>query len=522
MTTIPAPSVPRHAGLAMFVLAFASFMDLLDVGIVTVVVPVIQRDLGATYAQSQWFVVAYVLAFAVVLVVGGRLGDSHGRRRIFLIGVTGFTVLSACCAAAPNAGFFIAARLLQGAFGALMTPQVFAMMQLLFRPERRGTGFMIYGAVINLAQVGAPLLGGLLATQDLFGLGWRAIFLINVPVGAAIVVATLALVGESRSPRRPRLDPIGIALIAVVTALVIIPLQQGREANWPWWLLAMLGAAVPLLLVLIDHERRRGADAVLPTSLFRLRSFSAAGLLATLVMSTVISVNLILVWFTQLALGWTPMQTAVSLVGFAVALVTVGTWGAKRVPRFGRGTVAAGSVLLALGIAVLSALVSVTGAALSPPAVSAALFVAGSGMALVVGTLVNIQLRDVPEGDAGAAGGILSAIFQFAGAVGVGVAATVFFALVAHGGSHAAAAPPGTPAAAFASCARDQAADTNPFSQPVSCRSAALDRPAVTAALADARQRAFAGAAATTLWIQVGVLLLAAALSRLLPPKRAG
>ncbi|MFB9925550.1 MFS transporter [Amycolatopsis halotolerans] len=522
MTTVPAPAVPRRAGLAMFVLAFASFMDLLDVGIVTVVVPVIQRDLGATYAQSQWFVVAYVLAFSIVLVVGGRLGDSYGRRRVFLIGVTGFTVLSACCAAAPTAGLFIAARLLQGAFGALMTPQVFAMMQVLFRPEQRGTGFLIYGAVINLAQIGAPLLGGILATQDLLGLGWRAIFLVNVPIGAAIAVAARALVGESRPDRRPALDPVGIVLIAVVTALAVVPLQQGREAHWPWWLFAMLAAVPPLLAVLIRYERKRGPDAVLPTSLFRSRSFSAAGLLAMLVLSSVISVNLVLVWFTQLALGWTPMRTAAGLVGFAVALVAVGTWGAKRVPSFGRGTVATGAVLMAAGVGLLSVLVDLAGAAVSPLAVSAALFVSGSGMALVVGTLVNIQLRDVPERDAGAAGGILSAVFQFAGAVGVGVAAAVFFALVARGGSQDLSAPVGTPQAAFSTCVHDQTAGPNPFAPPDSCRVPELRGPAVAAALTGAKQRAFADATTTTLWVQAGVLLLAAALCRLLPARRSG
>jgi len=221
--------------LTLIILLLAAFMNLLDVSIVNIAIPSIQRDLHASYSDVQWALAGYTLAYALVLITGGRLGDTFGRKRLFLIGVSGFTIMSALCGAAQSPGQLIAFRVVQGAMGAIMVPQVLAVIQVIFPPAERIKALAGFGVTAGLGTVSGPLIGGLLIQHNLFGLGWRPIFLINVPVGILAVIASAVLVRESRSPSPPKLDPVGVVLVSAALLLLLYPLVQGRQLGWPGW-----------------------------------------------------------------------------------------------------------------------------------------------------------------------------------------------------------------------------------------------------------------------------------------------
>lgn len=270
------PDPRRWLGLVVVLLA--AFMDFIDVTIVVIAAPVIQADLGASYAGVQWLLAGYTLPFGLLLVTGGRLGDLAGRKRVFLAGVLGFTLASAWCSLAGSIGMLIAARVAQGMAAGLMVPQVLATIQVSFPPAERPRAYGLYGAVAGLAFSAAPILGGLLLTQDLWGLSWRSVFLINLPVGVLAVAAGAVLLGESRAERRPRLDLGGVAIVTTGLLLVLYPLIQGNDLGWPAWTWLMTAAALPVLAAFVWYERhqeRRGLLPLVPVSLLRRRSFGA-------------------------------------------------------------------------------------------------------------------------------------------------------------------------------------------------------------------------------------------------------
>src|SRR5262245_53475681 len=251
----PAPAgedVDPRRWLTLVILLLAAFMNLLDVSIVNIAVPSIQRDLGASYADVQWALAGFTLAYALVLITGGRLGDIFGRKRLFLIGVAGFTVMSALCGAAQSPGQLIAFRVVQGAMGGIMIPQVLAVIQVTFPPAERIKALAGFGVTAGLGTVSGPLLGGLLIQSNLFGWDWRPIFLINVPVGIFALAASAVLVRESRAPSPPKLDPVGVVLITVAL-LLLYPLVQGRQLGWPAWSFVSMAASAPAFAAFVGY-----------------------------------------------------------------------------------------------------------------------------------------------------------------------------------------------------------------------------------------------------------------------------
>lgn len=244
--TTAAPAY-RLRWLVLVAVLVADVMDLLDSTVVGIAAPSIQRDLGGDSTVIQWVSAGYTLAFAVGLITGGRLGDRYGRRRMFLLGLAGFVAMSVLCGLAVSPGMLITARVLQGLFGAVLIPQGFSLLKSTFPPEEVGATFAFFGPVLALSAVGGPILAGALIDADIAGTGWRAIFLINVPVGLACLALAAAVLPESRAGDGVRLDPIGALLVTSGLLMLVFPLVQGRELGWPAWTLWLMAGSVPVL-----------------------------------------------------------------------------------------------------------------------------------------------------------------------------------------------------------------------------------------------------------------------------------
>ncbi|MDN5796474.1 MAG: MFS transporter [Intrasporangium sp.] len=425
----------RGRTAAVTVLLLASFMDLMDTTIVNVALPVIESSLHARPEQLEWIVSGYVLAFAALLVAGGRLGDLLGRRTVFLIGAAGFTVASLLAGLAGSGAELVALRVGQGLFAGLMIPQVLGTIQALYSPKGRAGVYGIAGAVTGVAAVAGPLLGGALVTGEAFGLGWRAIFLVNVPVGIALLVGAAMLVPQTKSSHPLGVDGLGIVLAAGGVLALVYPLIEGRQAGWPGWAFALFALAPVLLAGFVVHERRRtrgGLAALLPLRLFADRGFSAGLLVQLAFQASVIGFLFVLSITVQTGYGFSAWQAGLVVLPFSLAAAVASGAAVALLARVGGTLVGAGAVLQALGavwsITVIAGHGHPTVAALIGP-----MALAGAGLGLVVVPLTHLVLAAVPVDDAGAASGTLSTFQQVGAAVGIAVVGTVFFTAVASG-----------------------------------------------------------------------------------------
>jgi EmrB/QacA subfamily drug resistance transporter len=432
-TTLP----PRTAWLVLAVVFLADLMDLVDSSVATLAGPAIRADLGGSQATVQWVLSAYTAAFALGLVTSGRLGDLLGRRRLFLLGMTGFTLASLACGLAPGPVFLIVARTLQGLCGSVMIPQGLALVKVVFPPERLRKALMPIGPIMGLATVAGPVLAGWLLHLDLYGSKWRPIFLINVPLGvAAGLLARRVLPRRGGEDPAARLDLAGVGLLTAASALLIVPLIQGRDLGWPAWTYAMMGGAAVLLGLFVVSERRSAHPVIAPT-LLRKRSFVAglavvAGFYASL-SAFVLVVNLML----QLGLGWTPLHTGLTLVPWAVGTAAaVLLAGAVLAERLGRASLQLGLAVAVAGLLALWWSTAHWGADVTVWRLAPALLVTGFGSGLVFVPLVDFVIGDATAEEVGTGAGMLNAVQQFAGAVGVAALGTVFFSRAAHAPAH--------------------------------------------------------------------------------------
>jgi MFS family permease len=254
MTTTKHVSAQAHSAMftskqrtiALIVVAMAFIMDLLDSTIVNVAIPTIQQNLGTSYSTIQWLIAGYTLTFALLLITGGRMGDVFGYKKIFMIGVFGFTLASLLSGLAVNSSMLVAARLLQGSMAALMVPQVVSLMQVMYKPAERGAINGLFGALAGVAASLGPIIGGLLIKANIAGLSWRPLFLINIPVGIFSFIMAIKYLPDGKSDHPLKLDLVGTAIVIVAMSLLIYPLIQGREAGWPLWTYLMLIASLPV------------------------------------------------------------------------------------------------------------------------------------------------------------------------------------------------------------------------------------------------------------------------------------
>jgi len=432
-----APQPYRWRWLVLGIILCAEIMDLLDATIVNLAATPIERALGGGSSTVQWVVGAYTLAFAVALVVGGRLGDKFGRKNLFVIGAAGFTVASLACAVAQDPTFLITARVAQGFIGALLIPQGFGIMKEVFPPEDLGKAFASFGPVIGLSAVAGPLLGGVLVDADLFGLGWRVVFLINLPIGILAVVGAMRFIPRSTRQADLRLDPLGVALLAAASLMLIFPLIQGHELDWPWWTFVLMAAAIPVFGLFGWHERHGTAPLIEP-SLLRNRAYVSGVGVIMLGFAGMIGFSLVFNVFVQAVLGFSPLRAAFAGCAYALGMAVAAAVGsAVLVPRFGRRVLTIGFLTMMVGAGLMALTVQLTGLTAQAWQFLPAGFVFGIGGGLAIVPVFSIILAGVSDREVGSASGLLNALQQLGGTIGVAVSGTLFFELLAKGPLHA-------------------------------------------------------------------------------------
>jgi EmrB/QacA subfamily drug resistance transporter len=432
-TELPNPTAEATAApyrwrwVVLAVVLAADVMDLMDSTIVNVAGPSIRRDLGGGESTLQWLSAGYTLAFAVLLITGARLGDIFGRRRLFLIGSAGFTTMSAACAIAPAPSLLIGFRVLQGAFGALMIPQGFGMLKEVMPEEEMPKVFGLFGPVMGLSAIAAPIVAGLLIDADLFGTGWRLVFLINVPIGIAALAAAIRVLPRTVSHPGVRLDVPGMLLIGVALTAIVYPLIEGRTAGWPLWTFAMLAGGALLLVGFARWERFRGGRSpLIEPGLLRNRTYMSGMAVALALFGGFSGLILVVSLFCQLGEHFTPIHTGLTFVAMTGGMVLAMGASFALVGRLGRHLIHIGIVLVAAGAVVLALTVSGAESA-TTWTLAPGLFLIGAGVGLSFGQMFDFVLAGVGMDEVGSASGVLNAVQQLAGALGVAVLGTIFF-----------------------------------------------------------------------------------------------
>ncbi|UWZ34349.1 MFS transporter [Dactylosporangium roseum] len=482
--------------LAFAVVLVAGFVDLVDSTIVNVALPSVQGDLHANYAQLEWVVAAYVLSFAALLILSGRLGDIYGRKRVFMVGMAGFTAASLLCGLAVSPEMLIAARFAQGAAAGLMVTQILAILRVTFPEHERAKAVALFGGVTGSSAVFGLALGGVIVQWDLFGWEWRTIFLINVPIGIAALVAGATFVHESRSPSRPRLDIVGMVLALAAVVALVYPLTEGRRLGWPGWTFAMVAGAVVLLVAFVAFERRRQAvrgSALIDFGVFRSRPFSVG--MAMWWLFWVASGGFFFAWtlFLQAGLGWSPMHAGLTAATLAVGVgIGAGNAPNKLVPKFGRNVLVAGGLVNAVGWLSFAWLAWHYGPNLTSWALIPVHVLSGIGFGLIVAPTLDMLLGQVPGEQAGNASGLLNTIQQIGIALGVALIGVILFTQLDRGSDRGVdAATPGlrsdlatlglssqaqdAAVASFGTCVRDRASALDQSAVPASCAAASPD-----------------------------------------------
>lgn len=428
---------PRRRKLALAIVALAFVMDLLDSTIVNIAIPSIQTNLHSSYTAIQWLIAGYLFSFAALLITGGRMGDVFGYKKLFLTGVAGFSCASLLCGLAWNPEVLIGARLLQGAMAALMVPQVMSLVQVMYSPKERSGVMGLFGALGGLAATLGPIIGGLLIQWNIAGLDWRPIFLMNVPVGLFAFFAALKVLPNGRSEHPLKVDVVGTVVIVTALLLVIFPLVEGRDLDWPWWTFAMMVASLPVLALFVWYERRKMAldsSALVELTLLKLKSFVTGLILNVAFQVMFIGYLLIFTLTLQAGLGFSVLNAALTGIPFAVGIgLSIGLISQKLLPKLGRNVQILGVVAMALGLAGEGWVITHFGTSLQPWYLILPLLLAGLGAGAIIAIFSAVVLTDVDVRHAGSASGVFSAVQQVSGAIGIALIGLVFFGLLTQG-----------------------------------------------------------------------------------------
>ena len=424
---------------ALVVLLTGAFLPAFDFFVVNVALPSMQTDLHARSADLELVVAGYGLAFAVLLVTGGRLGDLFGRKRLFIIGMTGFTLASALCGLAVTPLMLIVSRVLQGLTAALLNPQVLAIIRVTFPEHERARAIGFFGTTLGLASILAQLIGGGLVQADLFGLSWRPIFLVNVPVGAVALVFAARTLRNSRAAGRPTLDWGGIALLSLFLSLLSYPLVEGHSAGWPAWMLWSLAASIPALALFVVYEgalQLRGRSPLVNLRLFRDRSFSLGLIMVGTFFGGLSAFFLGLTIFLQQGLGYGPFPTGLVFIGFGIGFFAGSLLSARLARAIGPRAISAGTTLMGTGLLGIIWLAHAAhGAAPNLFLLWPILIWYGTGQGLALPTLVSAVVGNsrLPAQDAGSAAGMFTMLQQTAFSLGVATIMGLFFTVLGRG-----------------------------------------------------------------------------------------
>jgi EmrB/QacA subfamily drug resistance transporter len=422
-----APDPRRWIGL--FAALAAPFLGVLDFFIVNLALPQIHDRLGASFSEQELVIALYGLSYAVFVVTGGRLGDTHGRKRMFFIGLSGFIFASLLCGIAPSPLFLLGARFVQGFGASLAFPQVLALVQVNFPEHERPKALAYFGFAVGLASILGQVLGGVLIGLDLFGWGWRTLFLINLPVGGTALWIASRTLREVRSSHPPTLDMSGVLLATIALALFLIPLVEGYERGWPPWSLVMLALFLPALALFLLHEKsasRRGRDPLVDPMLFKLETFRRG---LAMIGSYFIgggAMFFVLSTYEQKGLGKDALSAALTFTGFAVALLASSITASRFVVWHPRKFLFGGLASLCIGLSIIVSGLASTSDGDARQAITCGLALYGLGQGCVSPVMYSTVLSGVPLRSAGAASGVLATCQQIAAVVGLPVIGLVF------------------------------------------------------------------------------------------------
>jgi MFS family permease len=410
------------------VVLVAETMDILDTTTVNVAGPSVRRSIGGGIGLVQWLSASYTLALAVLLITGGRLGDRYGQRRMFLVGAAGFTVASVACGLSVTPPMLIAARLAQGAFGAVLLPQGIGLLTAAFSQKDVGKAFSAYAPVLSLAAVLGPLVAGGLIRWDLAGGGWRLIFLVNLVFGAAAIAGGIRYLPADGPATVRRLDGRGVAIAAGAMFLLIYPLIQGRAVGWPWWTFALLAAGIAGVALFARHERRSAAPLNEPALLGR-RTYLAGAAVALAFFAASAGIMLVLSLYAQYGLGYTALGAGLMLTPVAAGNVTGALAAMRLAPRLGgRATIQASLAVAVAGLASIALMGSLPGPRPGGLILAGPVFALGFGLGGIIAPLFSTVLAGITPAETGSASGSLGAIQQLAGSAGVATIATLYTA----------------------------------------------------------------------------------------------
>ena len=420
----------RPAGV--FILLAGAFLPIMDFFITNVALPSVAADLGAAPPALELVIAGYGVAYASLLVLGGRLGDRFGRRRLFLTALTGFVLASLACGIAPTIGVLIVARVVQGATAALLVPQVLATFHHTLTGDRKARALALYGATSGIAAVVGQIVGGLLVSADIAGTGWRPIFLVNVPIGLVVLVVAARLVPDTRSAHPVGIDLPGTVLFAATLVALLIPLTEGHSLGWPWWTWVLLALAVLLGIAAFVTERNaeaRGEVPLLPPSLLRLPSMSR-GLVMVLAFSIGFGAFMFVFALTiQNGLHADALHGGLAIVPMALLFFAGSLIAPKLIGRFGRAALSAGAVVQAAGLVWLVVLLLSAWPRVGLWSMAVPLALAGAGQSMLFAGLFRSVLADVPTQLGGIGSGVLITLQQSGLALGVATLGTLYLAL---------------------------------------------------------------------------------------------
>lgn len=430
-TTIAAGAVYARRWLMLPVVLLAMFMAQFDLYVVNVALPTLQRQLGAGQGALELIVAGYAFMYATGLITGGRLGDLFGHRTLFVGGMAAFAGASLLSGLAHSPSELVAARLLQGLTASAMVPQVLAIITAVFPAAERARALAWFGVTIGVGAVAGQVLGGVILNANVLGLGWRPIFLINVPIGLVAAALAQQLLPPARGGTRPKLDPLGALLVSGGLALLLVPLALGRTERWPLWCWVGLAAGpVVLALALLweRHSMRRGGQPLLPLGLFGDRAFNWGLGISVAAFAAFFSLLFTLTLVLQTGIGLSALQAGLTFAPLGLAFAGASIGGRKLVARHGTRMVTVGLLIVAVGLVAISVIAHEVGGGTTAADLVGPMAVVGFGNGLAVPALIGAVLSNIRAKEAGAAAGVLTTAQQFASAAGIASLGSVFFA----------------------------------------------------------------------------------------------